>query len=118
MLDASGNMLTELREGALRHAEALEELILSDNWLTLIHPRAFTHLPRLASLDLSHNMLEALRPQVLQPVERTLKRLALHGEWPSLPSPSAPQLPLLLGHVSRLPSHHPPYEVSHPAHSP
>lgn len=80
----SGNMLTELREGTLRHATALEEVILADNWLTQIHPSAFTHLPRLAALDLSHNMLEAPRPQVLQPVERTLRRLALHGEWPTL----------------------------------
>lgn len=80
MLDVSGNMLTELRETTLRHAQALEEVILGDNWLTQIHPSAFTHLPRLAALNLSHNMLEAPRPQLLQPVERTLQRLSLHGE--------------------------------------
>lgn len=78
-------MLTELREGTLRHAAALEEVTLADNWLTQIHPSAFTHLPRLAALNLSHNMLEAPRPQVLQPVERTLRRLALHGAWPIRP---------------------------------
>ncbi|XP_063844773.1 protein artichoke-like [Scylla paramamosain] len=78
VLDASSNMLTELREAALRHAEALEEVNLRDNWLTVIHPRAFTSLPRLATLDLSHNMLEVLRPEVLQPVERSLRSLSLH----------------------------------------
>lgn len=74
-------MLTELRDVALRHAEALEEVNLSDNWLTVIHPRAFTHLPRLVALDLSHNMLEVMRPQVLQPIERSLRSLSLQGEW-------------------------------------
>ena len=80
MLDASSNLLTELREAALRHAEALEEVNLNDNWLTLIHPRAFTSLPRLTTLDLSHNLVEVLRPEVLQPVERSLRSLSLHGE--------------------------------------
>ncbi|XP_045107837.1 LOW QUALITY PROTEIN: protein artichoke-like [Portunus trituberculatus] len=79
VLDASSNVLTELREGALRHAAALEEVDLSDNFITSIHTRAFTNLPRLAMLDLSHNMVEVLRPEVLQPVERSLRSLSLHG---------------------------------------
>lgn len=80
VLDVSVNMLTEVEEAALRHTEALEEVVLGDNWVTIIHPRALQHLPRLTTLDLSHNNLEELRPLVLQPVERTIQRLYLHGE--------------------------------------
>ncbi|XP_071549839.1 uncharacterized protein [Panulirus ornatus] len=79
VLDVSVNMLTEVEETTLRYTEALEEVILRDNWVTIIHPRAFQHLPRLTSLDLSYNNLEVLRPTVLEPVERTIEKLYLHG---------------------------------------
>lgn len=76
----SGNMLTELDEATLRHAEGLEELILRDNWITIIQPRSLQHLPRLRLLDLSHNNLETLRPAVVEPVERTMEKFFIHGK--------------------------------------
>lgn len=81
ILDASGNMLTELEEATLRHAEGLEELILKDNWITVIHPRAFHNLPQLSVLDLSNNNLEELRPVVFEPIERKLQKLFIHSEY-------------------------------------
>ncbi|KAK8736052.1 hypothetical protein OTU49_005205 [Cherax quadricarinatus] len=105
VFDVSGNMLTELEESTLRHAESLEELILRDNWVTVIHPRALLHLPRLSLLDLSHNNLELLRPVVLEPVERTLRALYLNGNPVSCGCETLDMWTWLLNHPSQV--HHP-----------
>ncbi|KAK7085438.1 hypothetical protein SK128_027135 [Halocaridina rubra] len=79
VLDASGNMLTELDENVFKHTPGLEELLLGDNWITSIHPEAFVPLSSVKVLDLSHNNLEILRPPILAPIERTLEAIELDG---------------------------------------
>ncbi|ROT62626.1 Toll-like receptor 3 [Penaeus vannamei] len=79
VLDASGNMLTELEESTFRHGSSMERLLLQNNWITTIHPRALAPLKSLQHLDLTNNYIEELNTVALKPVEKSLVTLKLGG---------------------------------------